>query len=61
MAWGKRKAEAANQSPSELCLQTNDGQRCTLPKGHSGDHIASSVRQSNIIGAWRQDDSNKRQ
>jgi len=59
MAWGKSKP-AANQS-RELCFEVHGGQRCTLPKGHSGDHIASSVKQSNIIGAWREGDSDDRQ
>jgi hypothetical protein len=40
----------------ELCMTTLDsGFRCTLPAGHSGDHVASSVRRDNIIDVGRAD------
>ena len=59
MGWGNSRPQANQQR--ELCFEAHGGQRCTLPKGHSGDHIASSVSQSNIIGTWREDDSDERQ
>jgi hypothetical protein len=39
---------------ADLCFfQMPSGARCTMPKGHSGDHIAESGRKGNIIDTAR--------
>jgi hypothetical protein len=43
--------------PEELCLKRlPSNAMCTMPKGHTGDHIAESVRRGNIIDAARDED-----
>lgn len=40
----------------DLCFfRMSSGAVCTMPKGHSGDHIAESARKGNIIDAARSD------
>jgi hypothetical protein len=40
---------------NELCrMEMPSGARCTMPAGHSGDHIAESVRRGNIIDSSRE-------
>jgi hypothetical protein len=39
----------------ELCMTRGpSGAFCTLPKGHTGDHIAESTYKGNIIDAFRE-------
>lgn len=40
----------------EICADRSNGAMCTLPKGHSGDHVAASGTQDNIHSAWRADE-----
>lgn len=35
-------------------MQMPSGAYCTMPSGHSGDHIAESVRKGNIIDSSRE-------
>jgi hypothetical protein len=46
-------AEAAERACNPICNTPHDGYRCTLPKGHSGDHVACSLR-SHGLKRWPQ-------
>lgn len=50
----KNKRNGEIVLPEDKCLEKKDGFMCTLPKGHTGDHVAESGRVGNIVGTWQE-------